>query len=289
MEHRSRKYLAPELRKQLWKLRRKGLTLAEIGKALDVRLNSVWLTIARTGGIEPRTRRRQGALSELERKRFRGASHVACLWKIASKLGRAPSTIAREVRRNTGRSGYRACIAEQRASKRARRPKPCKLVQNARLRNYVAAKLQLNWSPQQIAKRLRATFGNSVSMRVSHETIYRTLYVQARGALKKELVAHLRSGRKYRQTRGTQKIDTQSIVDGISISERPAEVEDRAVPGHWEGDLLFWRDKQLHRHARRTKHPILFAREGLEQRHTRSDGRDTEANRSIAGPGFAAR
>jgi IS30 family transposase len=160
---------------------------------------------------------------------------------MAASLGRAPSTISRELRRNGGRQGYRASCADQAAWDRARRPKRCRLAQNRALARTVADKLQLEWSPRQIAGWLKRRFPDDENDQVSHETIYRSLFIQARGALKKELLAHLRRTRGMRRSRHhTQKTEDHGrITDAVSIRERPAGVEDRAVPGHWEGDLLF--------------------------------------------------
>ncbi|MGH8101017.1 MAG: IS30 family transposase, partial [Chthoniobacterales bacterium] len=158
--------------------------------------------------------------------------------KIAVLLGKAPSTVSREVARNGRAEGYRAAHADERAWERAARPKKCRLALNRQLRSIVAAKLKENWSPQQIAGWLKTKFSDDPTMRISHETIYRTLFVQARGALKKELLAHLRSQRIYRHRKGAKVKRHAAIIDVVSIRERPAEVEDRAVPGHWEGDLL---------------------------------------------------
>jgi IS30 family transposase len=170
----------------------------------------------------------------------RGLAAQRSLRAIARTLGRAASSVSREVRRNGGAAGYRASGAEQRAWDRARRPKACVLAREPRLRQCVAEKLQLQWSPQQIAAWLVRRYPSDQSMRVSHETIYRTLFVQARGALKRELTAHLRSHRKRRGARHAEGAGARggSIVGELSIRERPAEAEDRAVPGHWEGDLL---------------------------------------------------
>jgi len=160
---------------------------------------------------------------------------------IAAKLGRAPSTVSREIHRNGGLDGYRAIQADQRAWDRARRPKRCKLAMNRQLADIVAGKLQLQWSPEQIAGWLKRAYTGDEDNHVSHETIYRSLYIQARGALKKELLEHLRRTRTMRRSRHhTQKTDDHGrISETVSISERPATAEDRAVPGHWEGDLLF--------------------------------------------------
>jgi IS30 family transposase len=160
---------------------------------------------------------------------------------IAASLGRATSTISREIMRNGGQECYRASRADQAAWDRSRRPKTCKLVENRRLAHLVAGKLQLQWSPEQIAGWLKRTYPDDTSCQVSHETIYRSLFIQARGALKKELLEHLRRTRAMRRSRHhTLKTGNHGrITDAVSISERPAQVEDRAVPGHWEGDLLF--------------------------------------------------
>jgi IS30 family transposase len=160
---------------------------------------------------------------------------------IAALLGRAPSTVSREIKRNGGQESYRASRADQSAWDRGRRPKTCKLAQNRALAHIVAGKLQLQWSPEQIAGWLKQTYPDDPSCQVSPETIYRSLFIQARGALKKELLEHLRRTRGMRRSRHyTQKTDQRGrITDTVSISERPASVEDRAVPGHWEGDLLF--------------------------------------------------
>jgi len=160
---------------------------------------------------------------------------------IAASLDRAPSTISREINRNGGLRAYRANQADQAAWDRAHRPKSCKLARNRALASMVAEKLQLQWSPRQISGWLKRTYPDDETCQVSHETIYRSLFIQARGALKKELLQHLRRTRSMRRSRHhTQKTaDHGRISDTVSIRERPAEVEDRAVPGHWEGDLLF--------------------------------------------------
>jgi IS30 family transposase len=155
-------------------------------------------------------------------------------------LARSPSTISREISGNGGAAHYRAAAADGQAWTRALRPKPCKLAVRARLRQAVAKKLELDWSPEQISGWLKRTFPQSEALHVSHETIYRSLYVQARGVLKKELLQHLRTRRPIRRSRySSAKRDQRGrIADAVSISERPASAEDRAVPGHWEGDLL---------------------------------------------------
>jgi IS30 family transposase len=159
---------------------------------------------------------------------------------MSRRLGRAPSTLSRELRRNGGHRWYRAARADQRAWRRARRAKACRLATRPRLRALVAQKLASNWSPEQIAGWLRDTFPSDPDMQVSHETIYRSLYVQSRGVLRRELLAHLRRGRRFRHSRHATTAGQArgQIIDAVSIRERPPAVEDRAVPGHWEGDLL---------------------------------------------------
>jgi IS30 family transposase len=169
----------------------------------------------------------------------RGIAVGMSIRAIAAKLGRAPSTVTREVNRNGGRAAYRASDADASAWSRAHRPKACRLATYPALRWVVAQKLALEWSPAQISGWLKWTYPRNKGLQVSHETIYRSLFVQTRGVLKKELIAHLRTGRNIRSPKGgTAKVGLGSIVDALSIRERPAEAEDRAVPGHWEGDLL---------------------------------------------------
>jgi len=167
----------------------------------------------------------------------RGLAGGMSIRQIARLLGRAPSTVSREVHRHEGAGGYRACEADRRAWNLALRPKPCKLAQQSRLRRVVAGQLALQWSPQQISAWLERRYTHDDTMRVSHETIYRTLFLQARGVLKKELLSHLRTQRQMRHPAHAS-YTAGRIVEAISIRERPAEAEDRAVPGHWEGDLL---------------------------------------------------
>jgi IS30 family transposase len=170
----------------------------------------------------------------------RGVSRDDSIRCIAAGIGKAASTISREINRNGGRARYRATVADLRAWRTARRPKACKLGTEPRLQRVVAEKLQLDWSPEQIAGWLREMFPDDGAMQVSHETIYRTLFVQARGVLKKELLRHLRSRRVMRRAKSatTKGQPRGQIIDAVSIRERPPEIEDRAVPGHWEGDLL---------------------------------------------------
>ena len=216
--------------------------MADIARALERRNKSgVYRVLALNGGIAPLPRRRaQRALRLAEREEIsRGIAAGWSMRRIAQALGRSPSTVSREIRRNDGLSAYRASWADRRAWERALRPKPCRLARHAELRWRIARKLALQWSPKQIAGWLKWQFPANKDMQVSHETIYRSLFIQTRGVLKKELMAHLRTARQMRQAKGgTTKNGLGQIVDAVSIRERPAEVEDRAVPGHWEGDLL---------------------------------------------------
>jgi len=188
----------------------------------------------------PRQRSRL-ALTPVEREEIsRGLARQLSLRAIATQLGRSPSTISRELHRNGGATGYRAVKADQAAWDRARRPKRCKLACNRSLSRTIATKLRLLWSPHQIAGWLKREYPEDESHQVSHETIYRSLFIQARGVLKKELQQHLRTQRAIRRSRhANQKRDGRGqITNAVSIRERPASVEDRAVPGHWEGDLI---------------------------------------------------
>jgi IS30 family transposase len=230
-------------RAELWRRWGAGETLTDIGRALGCSVPTVACELRRRGGFAPPPRRRAARqLRGGEREEIsRGLASACSLRQIARRLGRAPSSVSREVRRHGGRATYRAGEAEAQAWARARRPKRCKLWANARLRRLVAYKLSSNWSPQQISGWLRRRYPSQVSLQVSHETIYRSLFIQARGVLKQELLRHLRAGHRYRRGRRPARVARQSlgaIPDPISIRERPAEAEDRAVPGHWEGDLI---------------------------------------------------
>ena len=220
----------------------KGESLSSIARLFGRSHSSIQGILARTGGIRPAQRRRsQHALTLPEREEIsRGLVAGQSLRSIATTLGRTPSTVSREINRNGGRRRYRANQAEQAAWHRAHRPKTCKLAKNRALARIVASKLQLQWAPRQIAGWLKRTYADDESYQVSHETIYKSLFIQARGALKKELIQHLRRTRAMRRSRHhTQKTsDHGRITNTVSIRERPAEAEDRAVPGHWEGDLL---------------------------------------------------
>lgn len=227
---------------EIWDRWQRGEGLKLIGRVFGRTSSAIFQHLKPHGGIRPVPRRRSWrALSLDEREEIsRGIAAGVSLRSIARRLGRAPSTISRELQRNGGRGRYRGAVADSRAWERARRPKPCKLATHEPLRRLVAARLENNWSPEQIAGWLRRTYPDNEAYQVSHETIYRSLFVQARGVLKKELQAHLRSGRAIRRSRHATAKGNQrgTIVDAISIRERPASAEDRAVPGHWEGDLL---------------------------------------------------
>jgi IS30 family transposase len=226
----------------VWQRWRDGVRVDQIAAELERCIPTVKCLILRHGGIAPQSRRRSTrALTEAEREEIsRGMAQGSSIRAIAAAIGRAPSTISREIRRNGGTTHYRAAAAESAAWRRGQRPKLCRLARQPRLRRLVETKLRADWSPQQIAGWLMATFPNEPALHVSHETIYRTLYVQARGALKRELVAHLRRSSGYRKSRKAASTPDNrgQIVDPIPISARPAEAADRAVPGHWEGDLL---------------------------------------------------
>ncbi len=243
MKQRPRIYYTQEQKTLMWDRWQAGDSLHEIARLFDRGHSSIQGIFAETGGIRPRPRRRSRlALTLAEREEIsRGVVAGQSIRSMAASLGRAPSTISRELRRNGGRRCYRASQADQAAWDRARRPKPCKLVENRVLARLVARKLKGLWSPEQIAGWLKYAYPDDEHYQVSHETIYRSLFIQARGALKKELLQHLRRTRMMRRGRGhTQKTDTHGRITGtVSIRERPASVEDRAVPGHWEGDLLF--------------------------------------------------
>jgi len=223
------------------KILHRGRQSFDVGSLAERRLCAARV-FARTGGIRPPQRTRsQMSLTLAEREEIsRGVIVGQSLRTIAASLGRAPSTVSREIKRNGGRQQYRANKAEQAAWDRAHRAKTCKLAQNRALAFIVAEKLQLEWSPRQIAGWLKYTYPDDENYQVSHETIYKSLFIQARGALKKELLQHLRRKRAMRRSRHkTLKGDgLGQITNTVSIRERPASVEDRAVPGHWEGDLI---------------------------------------------------
>jgi IS30 family transposase len=242
MEWISRVLFTAQQKADLWAFWKDGQSVASIARALGRRNKSgVYRILAATGGIvpAPRCRARLALRAEEREEISRGLAIGHSIRQIASCLDRAPSTVSREIRRNGGSQGYRANLADRRAWDQALRPKPCRLARNGPLRWRVAQKLALQWSPEQIAGWLERQFPTDADMRVSHETIYRSLFVQTRGVLKKELMAHLRTKRQMRQAKsGVVMSGLGQIVDTVPIRERPAEADDRAVPGHWEGDLL---------------------------------------------------
>jgi IS30 family transposase len=239
---RKRRRLSAQDRNELWARWKQGQSATEIGIALERRQSTVFNVLNASGGVASRPRQRAAShLSVVEREEIsRGLGAGASVRSIARQLGRCASTISREVARNGGPKAYRGAAAEKRAWDQAMRPKPCLLSANAPLRQVVAQMLQLDWSHEQVAGWLKREYRDDPAMQISHETIYRSLFIQARGALKKELIAHLRSGRairrgKHASIRGHAH---GQIPHAVSISERPAEADDRAVPGHWEGDLI---------------------------------------------------
>jgi IS30 family transposase len=229
-------------RTELWDRWQRGESLKAIGRAFGKPSSSIYFQLAPDGGIRPAPRRRSRlALTLAEREEIsRAIAAYQSTRSIARLLGRSAATVSREISRNGGYDQYRAALADEKAWDRARRAKRCKLADNPRLRQEVASKLRLNWSPEQIAGWLKRMHPADESYQVSHETIYRSLFVQARGVLKKELLRHLRSKRTIRRSQqaGLYKDKRGQITDLVSIRKRPAAVEDRAVPGHWEGDLL---------------------------------------------------
>lgn len=226
---------------ELWRRYKSGESMLDIARVLGQRTTNLYRVLQATGGIEPSQRTRAlRVLRFREREEIsRGIAAGETFRTIARRLCRAVSTVSQEVGRHGGRSGYRAAEADYEAWELARRPKLCLLAKNRPLQRLVAGRLKQDWSPQQIAGWLKDQHPENPEMWVSHETIYRSLFVQARGALKKELLGHLRSKRRIRRPRhvadGRQ---GERIADAVPIRERPAEAEDRAVPGHWEGDLV---------------------------------------------------
>jgi IS30 family transposase len=242
MVERKRTRLSPAEKNDIWGRWKAGQSMHAIGRAYGRPHPTIRKLLLPRGGIAPIPRRRSRlALPFAEREDIsRGIASGSSIREIAGGLSRASSTVSRELVRHGGRLAYRAHDADAQAWQSALRPKSCLLAMNRELRDIVASKLILDWSPEQISGWLKNRHPNDESMRVSHETIYRSLFVQARGVLKKELMDHLRSKRRMRRSRHFSEHGHSrgQIVDAISIRERPAEAEDRAVPGHWEGDLL---------------------------------------------------
>lgn len=242
MTYRTRIYYTAEQKAEMWDRWQRGDSLTAIGRLFDRPSSSIFNVLSPSGGIRPAARRRSRiALTLSEREEIsRGIAGGLSMRAMAAKLQRSPSTISREINRNGGVNRYRASKADQATWDRARRPKACKLALNPPLRRTVVKKLRLNWSPVQIAGWLKRAYPRDQDNQVSHETIYRSLFIQARGVLKKELQAHLRSQRAIRRSRhaSLKRDGLGQITNMVSIRERPASIEDRAVPGHWEGDLI---------------------------------------------------
>jgi IS30 family transposase len=232
-------------RNELWRRWRAGESCVDIAAALQRDPTRISRTVVAEGGMAPGPRRRSRlALTLTEREEIsRALAQGVSVRGVARQLRRSASTISREIRRHGGRRAYRAQRADRRAWARTQRPKPCRLATHRTLRGAVAAKLAHQWSPQQISRWLRLTFPSDADMQVSHETIYRSLFVQSRGVLKRELLQHLRQQRQHRHARAATHVGHHAghIPDAVSIRDRPAEAADRAVPGHWEGDLLVGR------------------------------------------------
>jgi IS30 family transposase len=242
MTQGKRSRIASTQRTDIWRRWKAGQTLHEIGRAYGKPHSCIRCLLLPHGGIAPALRRRSRlALSRAERENIsRGIASGSSIREMARHLDRAVSTVSREISRHGGRPAYRAHEADDQAWESALRPKRCLLALNRKLRNIVASKLILDWSPEQISGWLKTQYPDDESLRVSHETIYRSLFIQARGVLKKELMEHLRTKRRMRRSQHSRifKDSRGQIVDAMSIRERPPEVEDRAIPGHWEGDLL---------------------------------------------------
>jgi IS30 family transposase len=241
--------LDPTQQAQAWGGWRQGKLFKRIALDLQVDSQQIYRLIRSRGGVAPQPRRRAPRqLTQADRETIsRGLSAAVPIAQIAEQIGKARCTVDREIKRNGGANAYRAVAAEVRAWEQAQRPKQCALAKNEQLRDYVVQALCEHWSPQQISWRLEQQFSDDQSMRVSHETIYRSLFIQARGLFKQELTQHLRRGKSLRRApASTRGHEPTRIAEGLSIRERPAEVEDRAVPGHWEGDLISGRANASH-------------------------------------------
>ena len=259
MAQRPRIYYNPAQRAEIWDRWQRGESMSSIGRVFERESSSIYNILERTGGIRPAVRKRSSiSLTLQEREEIsRGIVSGLSIRSIASLLDRSPSTVSREIKRNGGIKAYRAVGADQSAWDRSKRPKVCKLASYPVLARTVESKLKRHWSPQQIAGWLRKNHPKKERLRVSHETIYRTLYVQTRGALKKELQLYLRTKRAVRRSKhaSLKRQGVGRITNAISISERPVAAEDRAVPGHWEGDLIAgssnsWVATLVERHTR---------------------------------------
>jgi IS30 family transposase len=242
MKQRKRNYYSEKDRTLMWDRWKQGVTLHDIGRLFDRGHSSIQNILQQTGGFRPPDRKRSSLSLTLSEREVisRGLAMQLSLRAIATQINRSPSTVSREVKRNSGRDDYRATTADKAAWRRALRPKACKLSGQFKLVRLIGEKLQCEWSPEQVSGWLKRQYPNDGSYHVSHETIYKSLFIQTRGVLKKELLACLRSRRVMRRSRHSslKRKGLGTIVDAISIRERPASVEDRAVPGHWEGDLI---------------------------------------------------
>ena len=242
MSRIKRRWYTSVEKSEMWDRWQQGESLNAIARAFETSHSAIAKNFARFGGFRPPYRQRSRlALTLSQREEIsRGIVGGLSLRTIARQLGRAPSTVSREINRNGGLKRYRANTADEAAWYRAHRPKPCKLAGNLPLQRIIASKLQSHWSPDQIAGWLKKAYAGNEKLQVSHETIYRSLFIQARGVLKRELLQHLRTRRvmRYPQKTSLKGQGKGQIADAVSIRERPASVEDRAVPGHWEGDLI---------------------------------------------------
>jgi IS30 family transposase len=226
----------------IWSLWSQGKSLSEIGRQLDKHAGSIFCFLQKYGGIKPvKPIRSKRALTLFEREEIsRGLSANLSIRNIAKSLNRHPSTVSREINRNGGIAKYRAISADRQTWIRAKRPKKSKLQINIGLNDIITDKLSNKWSPEQISGYLKRTYPNDITMHISHESIYKTLYIQSRGHLKKELLKHLRTQRVMRQSKqfNTKGNARGGIIDAVSIHDRPKDIDDRTIPGHWEGDLI---------------------------------------------------
>ena len=242
MQYRRRIIYSAQQKELMWQRWKQGDSLHDIARIFDRGHSSIQRILQETGGYRPRHRKRSHLSLTLDEREVisRGLAMQLSIRSIAIQIKRSPSTISREIKRNGGYADYRAATADKAAWQRALRPKPCKLAGRLKLVRLITQKLQRQWSPEQISGWLKHQYPDDKNYHVSHETIYKSLFIQARGVLKKELLACLRSGRAMRRSRysSLKRKGLGTIVGAIPISERPASVEDRAVPGHWEGDLI---------------------------------------------------
>ncbi len=240
MAKRGRPGMSPDQKREVLRRWKGGQSITTLARHFEKNPGSIYCVLSARGGIAPvEPKRSDRTLSLTDREEIsRSLAANRSFRQIALGLGRPTSTVSREVHRHGGRERYRATAADERAWEAAKRPKACRLLQQPRLRRVVARKLAQQWSPEQVAGWLKLRFPAQQALHVSHETIYRSLYVQARGVLKRELMSHLRTRRRMRQSKLATRMPRGGIIDAVSIRERPAEVEDRAIPGHWEGDLI---------------------------------------------------